>query len=149
MSTLKIEPIGPSYRVTVGSVEFMFRDIRTDRDLAADVAVSHDGRHLFRSTSTLSLTGRDTIARTALSMDGAVGELKDWQKATYAAVEAVMGEIERLASGTDLRSVELSRDHPAWTICPSWQADSAASALAMMAGGMLPVSSSTNRMYGA
>ena len=120
MSTLRIEPIGPSYRVTVGSVEFMFRDIRTDRDLAADVAVSHDGRHLFRSTSTLSLTGRDKIARTALSMDGAVGELKDWQKATYAAVEAVMGEIERLASGTDLRSVELSRDHPAWTICPFW-----------------------------
>ena len=114
MSTLKIEAVGPSYRVTIGSVAFLFRDIRTD------VAVSHEGRHLFRSTSTLSITGRNNIARTALAMDGEVGNLKDWQKATYAAVESVMDAIEQLAVGKDLRESELTSAKPAWTVRPFW-----------------------------
>jgi hypothetical protein len=120
MSTLKIEAVGPSYRVTIGSVAFLFRDIRTDREMSADVAVSHEGRHLFRSTSTLSITGRNNIARTALAMDGEVGNLKDWQKATYAAVESVMDAIEQLAVGKDLRESELTSAKPAWTVRPFW-----------------------------
>jgi hypothetical protein len=120
MSTLRIEPVGPSYRVTVGGVVFMFRDIRTDRDLSADVAISHDGKHLFRSTSTLSITGRNSLAKTALSLDGAVGDLKDWQIATYRAVEAVMDAVEQLAQGTDLRGCAMTSDRPAWTARPFW-----------------------------
>ena len=121
MSTLHVEAVGPSYRVTVGGVEFMFRDIRTDREMSADVAVRHDGRHLFRSTSTLSITGRNNIARTAKEMNGVGPETaEDWKRATYAAVEAVMEAIERLAVGKDLRASELTSQKPAWTVRPFW-----------------------------
>ena len=116
----KIETIGPSYRVTVDSLgaTFVFRDVRVDKDLAADVAVSHGGRHLFRSTSALSITGRKNIARTAAEMDS--GDYRAWLGATFAAAEAVMEAVEQLASGVDLRYSPLVTDRPAWTARPFW-----------------------------
>ena len=115
---VKIEAVGPSYRVTVDSREYVFRDVRVDRDLSADVAVSHGGRHLFRSTSALSLTGRKNIARTAAEMDS--GDYPAWLAATFAASEAVMEAVEQLASGVDLRYSPLVTDRPAWTARPFW-----------------------------
>ena len=50
-----LERIGPSYKVVIRplAARFLFRDVRTDRDLAADVTVTLEARHLFRTTVTL------------------------------------------------------------------------------------------------
>ena len=50
------------------AARFLFRDVRTDRDLTADVAVSIEARHLFRTTITLSLTGREKLGKTAADL---------------------------------------------------------------------------------
>ena len=65
-----VERIGPSYRVRRGALELTFREVRTDRELAADVAIAYGGRHLFRTTATLSLTTRDKLAKTAAELAG-------------------------------------------------------------------------------
>lgn len=120
MSTLSIVAVGPSYHVNVGSIDFWFRDVRTDRELSADVTVARGDHHLFRSTSTLSLTGRDKIARTAHDMDGESGTAEEWRLAVYKAVEAVMAKIEELAVGKDLRASVLTSHTPMWTVRPFW-----------------------------
>ena len=84
------------------AARFLFRDVRTDRDLAADVTVTLEARHLFRTTVTLSLTGRDKIAKTAAEL--ARGDPNAWRRATFAAVEAVLEAEERLGAPVDLRS---------------------------------------------
>jgi hypothetical protein len=106
--SIRVDRIGQSYRVASRLLEavFLFRDVRTSGELAADLAVSHRGRHLFRSTTTLSLTGRDRVAKTAqaLAEEGAPDE---WRRATFAAVEAVLEAEERVGTPVDLRSASL------------------------------------------
>jgi hypothetical protein len=98
-----IERLGPSWRVSIApfGAQFTFRGVSVGDDPRADVAVSHHGKHLWRSTSTLSLTGRDKIARTSAEMDS--GDGPAWRLATYSAVEAVLAAEENLGGGVDLR----------------------------------------------
>jgi hypothetical protein len=98
-----LTPRGNSYQADVMplNAHFMFRDVQTGGELRADVDVSHNGKRLFRSTSTLTLTGRDKIARTAAEMDS--GDGPAWRLATYAAVEAVMEAEEQAGASADLR----------------------------------------------
>lgn len=106
--SLEMERLGPSYRVTIsppGAV-FLFRDVRTDRELTADLAVRVRGRHLFRSTVTLSLTGRDRLAKVASGLDGRT-DGGVWRAAAHAAAEAVMEAEEQLGAPIDLRSASL------------------------------------------
>ena len=102
-----LERIGPSYRVVVRplAARFLFRDVRTDRDLGADVTVSIEARHLFRTTITLSLTGREKLGKTAAEL--ARGDPNAWKRATFAAVEAVLEAEERLGQPVDLRTASL------------------------------------------
>lgn len=101
---LRIDRVGQSYRVVARQMDvvFLFRDVRTSGELSADLAVSYEGRHLFRSTVTLSLTGRDRVAKTAQVLGG--GDAGAWRRATFAAVEAVMEAEERVGEAIDLRS---------------------------------------------
>jgi hypothetical protein len=103
-----LERIGPSYFVVTRPLDarFRFRDVRTDRDLTADVTVGVGGRHLIRTTITLSLTGRDKLAKTAAEL--ARGRADAWRRATFAAVEAVLEAEERLGQPVDLRTAELT-----------------------------------------
>ena len=78
------------------AARFTFRDVRTDRDLTADVTVSIEARHLFRTTITLSLTGREKLGKTAAEL--ARGDQNAWKRATFAAVEAVLEAEERLGA---------------------------------------------------
>lgn len=101
--------VGPSYRVSSGALSLVFREVRTDRELAADVSVSYGGRHLFRTTATLSLTTRDKLARTAAELAGvreAVAR-EDIRRAVFAAVEAVLEAEEQIGAPVDLRSASL------------------------------------------
>ncbi len=99
-----LERRGPSYLAVVDPLRarFLFRDVRTDRDLTADLTVSLAARHLFRTTATLSLAGRDKIARTAGEL--AHGSAPAWRVATFAAIEAVLAAEERLGAPIDLRT---------------------------------------------
>ncbi len=101
---VEIERIGLSYRAKVSPLgaELLFRDIRQDREPAAEVAISIRRRHLFRTTSTLSLTGRDRLAKTAFRMSQA-GDAQTWEFAVHAAVEKVMEAEESLSGASDLR----------------------------------------------
>ncbi len=102
----RVERLGSSYRVTVEplNAEFMFRDVSISGELRADVAVSHLGIHLFRTTTTLTLTGRDKVARTAADLDS--GDAAAWRRATFAAAEAVLAHEEALGGAVDLRFAE-------------------------------------------
>jgi hypothetical protein len=104
-----LERLGPSYRAIVRPLgaRFTFRDVRTDRDLSADVTVNLAGRHLFRSTVTLSLTGREKVAKVAAELAGG-GNGEAWRRATFAAVEGVLEAEERLGAPVDLRSASLA-----------------------------------------
>lgn len=106
--SIRIDRIGQSYRVRhrLLEVEYLFREVRTSGELSADLAVAHRGRHLFRSTSTLSLTGRDRVAKTAAALAGE-GSGEEWRRATFAAVEAVMEAEERIGTPLDLRTATL------------------------------------------
>ncbi|MEX1172330.1 MAG: AAA family ATPase [Chloroflexota bacterium] len=105
---VSLQRLGPSYRVDVRPLgaRFLFRDVRTDRELAADVAVSIGGRHLFRTTATLSLTGRDRIGKTAADLSR--GDAAAWRLATFAAVEAILEAEEQLGAPVDLRTAALA-----------------------------------------
>lgn len=116
---LELERRGPSYIVTVTGAfraVFVFRDVRVAGELAADVSVSADGRHLFRSTSTLSLAGRDRLMRSAAMMSAT--EPRDWQHATYKAVEAVLAAEEQLGGGVDLRMAPTTGAGPLMAVAP-------------------------------
>lgn len=106
--SIRVDRIGQSYRVVARllEAEFVFRDVRTSGELAADLAVAHRGRHLFRSTTTLSLTGRDRVAKTAQALAGE-GAPEEWRRATFSAVEAVLEAEERVGTPLDLRSASL------------------------------------------
>lgn len=106
--TIEVERLGPSYRVTVTppGAGFLFRDVRTDRDLTADLSVRVRSRHLFRSTVTLSLAGRDKVAKVAAELDGR-NSAADWRTAAHAATEAVMQAEEDLGAPIDLRHATL------------------------------------------
>lgn len=105
----RVERLGPSYAVTVrplGAV-FVFRDVRTAGELAADIRVGLGDRHLFRTTTTMTLTGRATIAKVAAEMARS-GDLDAWRRATFAAVEAVLAAEEQLGAPVDLRSAPIT-----------------------------------------
>lgn len=106
----RIERIGPSYRVTDGALSLTFREVRTDRELSADVAVSYGGRHLFRSTATLSLTARDRLAKTAAELAGIrdATAREDLRRSVFAAVEAVLEAEEQIGAPVDLRRAGLT-----------------------------------------
>jgi hypothetical protein len=105
-----LERIGPSYRVRAGALALTFREVRTDRELAADVAIAYGGRHLFRTTATLSLTTRDKLAKTVADLAG-VRESQareDIRRAVFAAVEAVLEAEEQIGAPVDLRIASLT-----------------------------------------
>lgn len=109
-----VERAGPSWvaRISPLGAQLVFREIRLDRDPAAEIAVSIRTRHLFRTTSTLSLTGRDRIAKTARDLAG-TGEELVWRRGVFTAVEKVLeaeGRIETL----DLRTVGADTRRPLW-----------------------------------
>lgn len=97
---------GNSYSADVAplNAHFMFRDVQTGGELRADIEAWHKGKRLFRTTSTLTLAGRDKIARTAAEMDS--GDGPAWRLAVFAAVEAVMEAEEEAGASTDLRFAE-------------------------------------------
>jgi hypothetical protein len=107
---LTIARVGTSYRVHVDPLgaEFMFRDVSIAGELRADIDVRHVGAHLFRTTTTLSLTGRDRVARVAAELDSGDGEA--WRRATFAATEAVLEQEESLGGAIDLRFAEAAGD---------------------------------------
>lgn len=98
-----LERRGPSYRVTAPEVglEMTFRDVRTGGELTADVAVGVAGRHLFRTTTTLSLTARDKLAKTAAEFSGTTAPTL--RRALFAAVEAVLAAEDEVDAPVDLR----------------------------------------------
>lgn len=106
--TVKLERLGPSYRVTVKPLraQFLFRDVRTAGELTADVSVGHRGQHLFRTTATLSLTGREKIAKVAFDMAGE-GTADGWKRGVFAAIEAVLDAEESIGAPVDLRAASL------------------------------------------
>ncbi len=105
---IALQRLGPSYRVDARPLgaRFVFRDVRTDRELAADVTVSLGSRHVFRTTVTLSLAGRDKIAKTAAELTR--GDVSAWRLATFAAVEAILEAEEQLGTPVDLRTASLT-----------------------------------------
>lgn len=118
---LTIERLGPSsWMVRIGVGEFLFRDVVTHRGMEADISVSTGGLHLFRSTATLSLTGRKTIAKGAIERATGVGDEADWVRATDLAVEAVMEAVESLGDGVDLREGAVEDLGPQWVCDPLW-----------------------------
>lgn len=118
---LTIEQLGPaSWMVRIGVGEFLFRDVTVHRGMEADVSVATGGLHLFRSTATLSLTGRKTIAKGAIERAVGVGDEADWMRATDLAVEAVMAAAEGLGAGVDLREGEVADAGPQWVAEPLW-----------------------------
>ena len=121
--TLHIERLGPSYRVTVDppGLRLLFRDVRTDGELAADVSLDIGERHLFRTTTTLSLSTRDRLARTAAELANALRELPAWRTAVFAAVEAVLEAEENLAGGVDLRTAPLTGERLLYLARPVWE----------------------------
>jgi hypothetical protein len=112
----RLEAFGTGYRVTVAPLgaELLFRDVVVGSELRADVTVRHDGRHLFRSTSTLALSGRDKVARVAADLDGGEGEA--WRLAVFAATEAVIEAEESLGRGVDLRYASAAQSDTAMVV---------------------------------
>lgn len=104
-----IERIGPSYRVGVEPLALTFREVRTDRELSADVSVSYAGRHVVRTTTTLSLTARATLAKTTAKLLGMSGEESEaLHRAVFDAVEAVLAAEEVMSGPVDLRTAPLT-----------------------------------------
>lgn len=103
-----LERIGPSYRVTFRPLDaaFVFRDVRTSGELSADLTVIHGPRHLFRTTITLSLAGREKIGKVAADLAGS-DDPAAWRRAAFAAVEAVLEAEEHLGAPVDLRTASL------------------------------------------
>ncbi len=116
----RLEAVGPTtYRYVDGRLTLTFRDVRTDGELKADVAILVDGEHLLRTTSTLTLAAREKLAKVAADLAKLDGGLA--RRTVFAAVEAVLGAEERLAGGTDLRTASI--DPPAgglWVAQPLW-----------------------------
>ena len=101
---LRIERVGPSYAVDVPDLDarLTFRDVRTDRELSADISVNVADVHVLRTSTALGLIGRDRLARTVAELAGnASPDL--WRRAVFAAVEAVLDAEERLGGAVDLR----------------------------------------------
>lgn len=100
---------GPSYRVRAPELDLVvdFREVRTDRELTADVSVGLDGRHLFRTTCTLSLTARDKLAKTATEFGGSTNAAAV-RRAIFAACEAVLTAEENVGAPSDLRFASLA-----------------------------------------
>lgn len=105
----RIERIGPSYRIQAGALTLTFREVRTDRELSADVAVGYGGRHLFRSTMTLSLTAREKIAKMAGELAGVsdAQTREAMRRDVFAAVEMVLEAEEQIGAPIDLRTASL------------------------------------------
>jgi hypothetical protein len=107
---IKLERRGPSYVVHADPTGLIltFREVRTDRELAADVSVTLNGdHHLVRTTMTLSLAGRDKLAKT-VSEFGRINDEMGVRRAVSAAVEAVLAAEEELGAAIDLRSASLT-----------------------------------------
>ena len=80
-----LERVGQSYRANAQPLgaSIMFRDVRVDRDLSADISIALRGRHLFRSGSvSLGMRSRSEIARTAHELSGA-SDLPTWKQAVF------------------------------------------------------------------
>ncbi|MFI5258312.1 MAG: AAA family ATPase [Candidatus Limnocylindrales bacterium] len=118
---VELARVGPSYRVThePTGLALTFRDVRTDGELAADVSIDCRGSHLFRTTSTLSITTRDRLARTAADFGGANGEAPLWRSVIFASVEAVLEAEESLGGGADLRTCPLTSNGRLHVIRPT------------------------------
>lgn len=104
--TLRLERLGSTYVVDADPLgaRFTFRDVSVSGELRADVSVAHGDVHLFRTTTTLTLQGRDKVAKTAAELDSGDGE--SWRRATFAATEAVLSAEESLGGVIDLRYAE-------------------------------------------
>ncbi len=105
-----LERRGPSYRARAPELglELDFRDVRLDREMGADIAVRVHGRHIVRTSTTLSLTGRDRLAKTTAELAGARTDAAAIRRAIFTAVEAVMEAEERVGAPVDLRSASLA-----------------------------------------
>jgi len=108
-----VERFGQGWKVTIPSSEsvFIFRNASIAISSPhAEIAISHRGKHLFRSTSELGLSNRDKIAKTAAEIDrahlnGSSLDGPTWRLSTIAAVEAMLEAESSLTGGIDLRTV--------------------------------------------
>jgi hypothetical protein len=108
---LELERIGQTYVVNVEPLgaEFVFRDVRVDRNPTADVTLRSRGLHLFRTGEmTLTSTSRARLAKDAFEFSSA-SDLMTWRRAVGAAVERVMEAEEALGGGIDLRRAALPK----------------------------------------
>jgi hypothetical protein len=118
---VKLDRLGPTYIVVVEppGLTMTFRDVRTDGELAADVSIAIGGHHLFRTTSTLSLTTRDRLAKTAAEFANA--SVPVFRQAVFAAVEAVLAEEETLSGEVDLRVAPITGTGSLYVARPLWE----------------------------
>ena len=103
--SIRVRRVGPSYVVEIPDLDpaVTFRDVRADRELSADVSINVADVHIFRTTTSLALVGRDRLAKTTTELArNASGDL--WRRAIFAATEAVLEGEERLGGGVDLRT---------------------------------------------
>lgn len=117
---VELERVGQSYRATATPLgaSIMFRDVRVDRDLSADISVALRGLHLFRSGSvSLGMRSRSEIARTAHELSGA-SDVPTWKQAVFAATEQVMEAEEHLSGGVDLRTAALTTNGALYALRP-------------------------------
>lgn len=120
---VELERVGQSYRAIVsplGAV-VMFREVRVDRDLSADISISigrRPPRHLFRTGSvSLGMRSRSEIARTAHELSGA-SDVPTWKQAIFAATEQVMDAEEHLSGAVDLREAGLTTKGALYAVRP-------------------------------
>lgn len=107
--SLQLRRLGPSYQVTIGRLRLILRDVRTDSELTADLAVAYNGVHLFRTTTTLSVTARKRLADQAIEMAGFQNSEQGFlRRCFFAAVEAVLAAEEQVGQPVDLRTADVA-----------------------------------------
>jgi hypothetical protein len=118
--TVELERLGQSYRVSINPLgaAMLFRDVRVDRDLSADISVSLRDRHILRTGSvSLGMRSRSEVARTAHELSG-VSDLPTWKQGVFAAAELVMEAEEQLPGAADLRRADLTTNGALYALRP-------------------------------
>lgn len=118
--SVELERVGQSYRCTIkplGAI-LVFREVRVDRDLSADIAVATRRGHVFRTgVVSLGMRSRSEIARTAQELSG-VSDLATWKQGVFAAAELVMEAEEHLSGAVDLRTASLVTNGALYAVRP-------------------------------
>lgn len=120
---VNLERRGQSYVVTVApmGVEMIFRDVRVDSGVSADVTVVHRGRYVVRSgPMQMGLTGRNTLAKTVYALSGKASDETTWRGALEEAFRLVSEAEETLGGGVDLREANPTPPGSFWIAGRFW-----------------------------